>query len=785
MPGQIGAFRPVRLLGVGGMGRVYLAEQLAPVQRRVALKVMSGGRSNSVARAYFEIERQVLAQMQHPAIAQIHDAGTSEDGQPWFAMEWVPGTPITAHAESFKLPRAERLALFIRVCLGVHHAHQRGIIHRDLKPSNILVSRVDGVSVPKIIDFGIAIGAAADSDIPDAGSSARAGTRAYMSPEQLSKESARIDVRSDVYSLGVVLFELLTAVRFPDTDGESEVKELRSVLERGRGSLTSVTTVDGADHGESVRPLVSAGRNIPFELRCILARALAPDPAQRYQTAEAMAADVGAFQAGNPVSAVPTSRTYRWRKALWRHRVGVAVAGLVSLSLIVGLAVALWGLVQANAERDRAQVEADRAERSLGFLTSMLSSIDPDYAEGEDTALMRRVLSDAADQAERTLHDQPDIEWEIQQVVGQSYAAIGEHDLAREHIERARTLARRTGRIEHELAAGAALANLEASKGNHDEALAQAGAVLAVAETVLPPGHRIVLDLQVTQAHAHVFSGRPQEAELVIRPVLEHTAHAAEDPALLPLRLQAMRALGTAYLETRGYEESQAVYQEVQREAEAWGTPQGIRQLGMALNDEAVVLLRQQRYAEAEALLRRSLEVNEPRLGSNHPSLIASISNLASSLRQQGKLEESRPYFERALRIARQRLGEVSMQAVTVSYNLGNLHRELGEADEAVRLQRWVLEVAPDVFPETHPGLGMFRLGLGRSELAAGNSDTAARLLAEAVPMLRDYYGPSFHRTIEAAEHLALALDALDRSDEAAHWRGQAAEWADEGSPEP
>ncbi len=779
LPGQIGSFRPVRLLGSGGMGRVYLAEQLEPVQRQVALKVMGAGHNSAVARAYFEIERQVLAQMQHPAIAQVYDAGTSEDGQPWFAMEWVPGAPITDHCREYKLPRNERLNLFSRVCLGVHHAHQRGIIHRDLKPSNILVSRVDDRSEPKIIDFGIAVGVAAQGQAADMGSTSQAGTRAYMSPEQLVGESARVDVRSDVYSLGVVLFELLTGLRLPPGDRQSEIQGVRSALEKGRATSATATTLDDMAGESSVDSSpVGTIRHLPRELRCILARALATNPAERYQTAEALAADINAFLEGLPVEAVPSTRSYRWRKVLWRHRVAVAFAGVISLSMIAGLAVALWGLVQAQSERDRAQVEADRAERSLSFLTSMLSSIDPDYAEGADTELMRRVLEDATRQAEQELYDQPDIELEIQQVVGHSYSAIGEHDLAEQRLQRALELAGASGNTEHQRRASAALATLEITRGNHDRALELAEETLEATEAEFPPDHFINLDLKVTRAQALVFSGRPEEAREQVEPVIDRT-EGVVDPELLPVRLQALRTLGIAYLDTRRYEESQRAHQTVQEEAERWGTPQGMRHFGIALNEEAVVLLRQQRYAEGEVLLRRSLEINEPRLGENHPMLLPTISNLASSLRQQDRHEESLPWFQRALSLARDRFGAESPQAITISYNMGNLHREMGETEEALRLQRWSLAAAAGAFSESSPVHGMFRLGLGRSELAGGNPAVAVELLEEAVSMLEEFYGRQYHRTIEAAENLAAAHEELGQSDMAETWRQRAADWSE------
>ena len=262
---RLGPFAIRRLLGEGGMGRVYLAEQLNPVRRDVALKLIREQVASPLARAWFDVERQALAQMQHPAIAQVFDAGTTAQGNPYLAMEVVEGEPITAFCRRHKVDRAEALALFARVCHGVQHAHQKGIIHRDLKPSNVLVRRVDGVAMPKIIDFGIAVGGgpAAIGASVDMAATERAGTAVYMSPEQAGREHRDLDTRSDVYSLGVMLYEVLTG-------GDAAELATRAHLSLRAPHATLLAAIDSG--GGMVPPpaptaLLQAARRLPSELR--------------------------------------------------------------------------------------------------------------------------------------------------------------------------------------------------------------------------------------------------------------------------------------------------------------------------------------------------------------------------------------------------------------------------------------------------------------------------------------------------------------------------------------
>jgi len=401
--GVIGRYRLLEKIGEGGMGLVYLAEQEVPLLRRVALKVIKWGMDTRAVLARFEAERQALALMDHPNIARVLDGGATETGRPYFVMEWIQGVSITEFCAKHPLPVEERLRLFLGVCDAVQHAHQKGIIHRDLKPSNVLVAIHDGVPTPKVIDFGVA--KATNQRLTEktlfTNFGTIIGTPAYMSPEQAEMSGLDIDTRSDIYSIGVLLYELLTGSQpFPEQRLRSVAhQEMQRILREEeperpstRFRRTTTTALPGT--------LAPAGaRTIAHDLDAIVMKCLEKDRNRRYETANGLAADLRRHLQHEPISARPPSAAYRFQKLIRRHRVVSTAAALVVLSLILGIIVSTWALVRERASRAREQAALDQANQrlsaALGFVNQVVTNVAPEIRMVGGAAEAQKALLDA------------------------------------------------------------------------------------------------------------------------------------------------------------------------------------------------------------------------------------------------------------------------------------------------------------------------------------------------------------------------------------------------------
>ena len=374
-PGQkLGPFRLKRPLGQGGMGMVWLAEQLEPLQREVAIKVMLPATRSRLAEARFEVERQALAQLSHRAIAQIHDAGRLPGGGLFFAMEYVPGAPLDQFLDDQALSLPALVDLLIEVCSGVQHAHQRGLIHRDIKPLNILVNQVDGKAQPKLIDFGVAISAGADAHDPQA-RYYRAGTRAYMAPEQSDPDATGVDLRADVYALGAVLAHCLLqrTGAWPDDEQAFDSTLARNDLAQSLGAPQQTPT---NETGPDRSPL----KRFPAALRAIALKAMAPDRDQRYPSAAALADDLRRWLRREPVAARGDGRWYRARCFLRRHALASAATAMVALALVAGLTLALYGMNQARQQRAEAEQARALAEQRRNDAEQLIQFMLGDFA---------------------------------------------------------------------------------------------------------------------------------------------------------------------------------------------------------------------------------------------------------------------------------------------------------------------------------------------------------------------------------------------------------------------
>jgi serine/threonine protein kinase len=505
-----GKYKLVEKIGEGGMGSVFMAHQTAPVRRAVAVKVIRAGMDTRAVLARFDAERQALALMDHPHIARVLDAGTTDSGRPFFVMELVKGTPITRFCDQRRLTLHQRLELFVPVCQAIQHAHQKGVIHRDLKPSNVLVALYDDRPVPKVIDFGVAkaTGLQLTEQTLVTGLGAVVGTPEYMSPEQASLNDLDIDTRSDVYALGVLLYELLTGTTPVDRRrlGQVAVLEILRIVREVEppapsSRLSALEALPSIAANRSVEPARLAGM-LRGELDWIVMKALEKDRSRRYETANGLARDIQRYLADEVVEARPPSAGYRLRKFVRRHRGRVAAAALVLLFLVAGIIGTSWGLVRAERARQHEQEQRKYAEAIAGFVRDdflALTSVEGQFRFGggpgdagltKDTTL-RQLLDRAAAKLSRRRDLDPRTEAELNWIVGVNYRGLGEAERAVPYLERCVALRRRVlGRDEEAtLNAQNSLAVAYGTAGKLDAALLLLEETLRQRKARLGPDH--------------------------------------------------------------------------------------------------------------------------------------------------------------------------------------------------------------------------------------------------------------------------------------------------------
>lgn len=765
---RIGAYRIRRALGEGGMGQVYLAEQTAPVHRDVALKLIRAQIASPLALAWFEVERQALAQMQHPAIAQIFDAGTTDEGHAFIAMEYVEGTPVSDYCRTHALSRDQRITLFIRICQGVQHAHQKGVIHRDLKPENVLVSDVDGAATPKIIDFGIAIGGnvSADGTRIENSHVNRAGTAIYMSPEQADRRQRDIDTRSDVYSLGVMLCEILTG----SDAGALTAEAHHSARAPHQTLLTALADeADRLDKRADTNALFAAARGLPIELRAILRKALATDRADRYDSATALAEDLERYRERRPVQAMPPSRLYRTRSFISRHRLSLAAASVMLAALLVGTGVAVHGLREARESARLATAEAIKADRVAEFVRTMLAGIDPDRARGMDNKLMHTILDSAAKRVGDELADQPDVRSEIEQTIAGSYASLGDYDLGRIHFDAAIDAARAAklprGKIARMTARAAV--NIE-NQGRFTDALSTAQAAFAEAEA-LPVDDRDRLSIESTLAGIEASAGKNDAALERFHRVLALQRKLFGDDS--DDVLTTISELAAVDIDTNHLDEARSLLEELLGRYRARYGEEHSKTFG-AINGLAIIALEQKRFADAEKLLVPQLVIIERLFGKDHPVTLRLLSNLGGAIRQQGRNEEARPYYERVAALSLQLFGAKNPTTVIAESNLSVLLRDSGDLAAAETRGRLAVKYGDMVWADNgfrgimHRELATVLVAEKKYAEAETELDEAWNIFTRA-----EGFGPTHPRSQDVVDTFIALYQAWPKPAREAEWR--------------
>ncbi len=717
-PEFIGPYRILDVLGEGGIGVVYLAEQAAPVRRRVALKVIKLGMDTRQVVARFASERQALAVMDHPNIATVFDGGATDGGRPYFVMEWVKGVPLTDYCDTHRLSTTERVTLFCDVCAAIQHAHQKGVIHRDLKPSNILVGVAEGGDPQvRVIDFGIA--KAVSPSMTDASLVTQQGqfigTPAYMSPEQAEMSKLDVDTRSDIYSLGVILYELLVGALPIEVGGmasyavQHALRETEPAMPSNRFD-TRDDTMDTLAESRGGTPAMLR-RELRGDLDWIVLKAIAKDRTRRYDGVSLLAADLQRHLAHEPVLARPPSTLYRISRFVRRNQLSVMAGAAVVLAMIVGTGAATIGLLRANAaERaataavEVAEAEALRANEVSDFLVGLFEDVDPDNSRGMEVTA-REVLDRGVQRIRTELEDQPVMRARLLDTMGEVHKHLALYPRAESLM----------------------LEAVQARRSAGTPAVDLAGALIRL-------------------GGLYFVSGQHEDAEKVLNEALSLVDQDGESRDRFALELgDALNSLGLvmARPERAEYVRAEALYREAQRMIRVAGDEHE-QDIDISYSNLAAIMRRTHRYEEAVTVLEDLYARSVRRVGQRHTTSAIFRHLLGAALADAGDMSNARAHLVAALATQQEVFGQVHAWVAASHGRLGEVYLHEGELPLAHASLAQARAITDEVYPPPHYRRALTYARQGMARLIEGDLAAADAALSEAAQEYQAVGGHAF-----------------------------------------
>lgn len=682
-------------LGEGGMGEVWKAQQTKPVKRNVAIKLIKSGMDSRTIVSRFDQERQALAIMDHPNIARVLDGGVTDNGEPFFVMELVNGLQLNQYADNIKLTTRQRLELFIQICNAIQHAHYKGIVHRDLKPANILVTEVDGRAVPKVIDFGVAkaIGGSLTDDAMETQFGAVIGTLEYMAPEQAGVAENDIDTRADIYSLGVILYELLTGLRPIDSKQlkNAGLAEMIRVIKEEEPSKpsTRLSTADSLPSIAAVRQVDPRKLTslLKGELDWVVMKCLEKSRERRYETANALASDLGRFLSDDPVEARPPSSTYRLQKFLKRNKGLVIATSIVAVTLIAGIIGTSWGLVQARAQQKIAEDETAKKEIAL--------KAEAVRAEGERLAKLDAKSKQALAETQKTRAEEQQARAEaseevslkrLEQLQNSTEALVGVFRNLDPSSEEKEGLPLRTLLAKNLIDAAKSLESVDSD-----------------------PVELARMQSWLGQALSSL--GETDDAILILKKAWE------------------------TYQENVGSDDTAT--------------------LNVA-NELALAYRSNDRFSDAIQLLKESLKRSEMARGKQHMDTLALMNNLAITYRHSGDLKTAFPIYLEVEKTVREKLGPRERATLAATNDLALAYQDLGQLDKALELFVENLAISRKELGDNHVFTLNSINNLAKIYLSTAQHEKALPLLKEALEGRRSKLGPTHPSTLQSMTNLSL-----------------------------